>query len=378
MNAHVAAWRLISSALFDGGAEDRAELERWLRSPELSWPQVVKLAGAQFVTPGLWLALLAARVDGTLPDDARHYFQALYEMNRRRNMALLAQIDEAVDALNASGITPLLLKGGAYLTLGIYRDPGARVLADIDALVPPDRAEAARRALARIGYAPVPRDTRRSDHHHLVPLMRAGSPGQIELHIEAVSASVQAALPTTDAWRHSTYEASGRFSVLSPSHTILHRFIHDQIVDRYEAQRQMPLRSLLDLVALDAYYGHDVDWEEIRERACGAGLGPSLANFLYAASRTAGLKLRLNLDFGARQAVHLLLCKSVVRWNFARAAFATLDELSVFRIKKRYGQTQTFASLNAHRVRTVAQILRRHWAASKRARAAARAARALG
>ena len=165
--------------------------------------------------------------------------------------------------------------------------------------------------------------------------------------------------------------------MLSPAHTILHRFIHDQIVDRYDAKRQMPLRSLLDLVTLDAYYGDDVDWEEIRDRACRAGLGPSFENFLYVASRTAGLKLRLNLDFGARQAVHLLLCKSAVRWNFARAAFATLDDLSVFCIKKKYGP-QTFASLNAHRVRTVAQIVRRHWAASKRARAAARAARALG
>jgi hypothetical protein len=61
--------------------------------------------------------------------------------------------------------------------------------------------------------------------------------------------------------------------------------------------------------------------------------------------------------------VHLLLCKSVIRWNAARRVFATLDALSVFRIKKKYGQTQTFASLNAHRAREVAQMLRRHWAA---------------
>ena len=359
MNPRLLTWRLICGALFEHGAVGRPELEALLRSPRVSWPHVVSLAGSHYVTPSLWLALVAARLDSTLPEDARRYLRALYEMNLRRNSALLAQIDEAVDALNGAGVAPLLMKGAAYLKLAIHRDPGARVLADLDILVPGDSAEAARSALARIGYAPVAHySSRPKHHHHLVPVAKHGGVGAIELHVAAVSQPVQHVLPTADVWRHSIEHASGRFSVSSPSHAVLHRFIHDQIVDRYDAQRTVSLRSLSDLLALDAYYGPAVDWTAIRDRANRAGYGPSFKNYLYVASRSAGLKMRLSIDFGVREAAHLWLCESALRWNFARAGFGALDAVSAFRIKKHYGERQSFLSMSGHRVRIATEILR--------------------
>jgi hypothetical protein len=283
-------------------------------------------------------------------------------MNRRRNEELLAQIHEAIDALNASGIAPLLLKGAAYLKLRVYADGGARVLSDIDMLVAVEDASAARRALEAIGYVSVSRDAR-PGHHHLAPLLRAGSAGQIELHLAPVSPTVQHALPTAEAWRHRVDEDSGRFSVLSPLHTVLHRVIHDQIVDRYDAQRQLPLRSLLDLATLDAHYGTTLDWAAVLERVSRAGYARHFKRYLYAASRMAGLRPRLDVDFGLGESVHLGLCKSVIRWEFARGVLATLDDLSAFRIAKQVGGPQTFASMNAHRIRTLAQVLRRRWVA---------------
>jgi hypothetical protein len=335
----------------------RAELEAQLRSSRLSWPHVVSVAGSYYVTPSLWLALVAARLDGALPEDARQYLRALYEMNLRRNSALLAQIDEAVDALNGTGVPPLLMKGAAYLKLAIHRDAGARVLADLDILVPTDGADAARRALAHIGYAPVA-DTAGRPKHHLVPVAKPGGAGTIELHVAAVAEPVQHALPTADAWRHRVEHASGRFSVLSPSHAVLHRFLHDQIVDRYDAQRKISLRSLSDLLTLDAYYGPAIDWAAIHDQAHRGGYGPSFKNYLYVASRLAGLNLHRGTTFGVREAAHLYLCESVVRWNVAHVGFGTLDALSAFRIKKQYGERQSFLSMNGHRVRIAAEIPR--------------------
>ena len=357
MNPRWLCWRLICGALFERGAVDRAELEALLRSSRLSWPHVVAVAGGYYVTPSLWLGLVAARLDSGLPDDARHYLQALYEMNLRRNSALLAQLDEAVDALNGAGVAPLLLKGAAYLKLAIHRAAGARVLADLDILIPLDSADAARRALARIGYDPVAGHPPRPKHH-LVPLVRAGGVAAIELHVAAVVGPVQHVLPTADVWRQSVEHASGRFSVSSPSHAVLHRFVHDQIVDRYDAQRTVSLRSLSDLLALDRYYGSAVDWIAIRDRANLAGYGPSFKNYLYVASRLAGLNMPLSMAFGVREAAHLRLCESVVRWNAARAAFGVLDALSAFRIKKEYGERQSFLSMSRHRARIVTEILR--------------------
>jgi hypothetical protein len=357
MNARLLSWRLICGALFERGAVGRAELEALLRSSRLSWPHVVTVAGGNYVTPSLWLGLVAARLDSGLPDDARRYLQALYEMNLRRNSALLLQLDEAVDALNDAGVAPLLLKGAAYLKLAIHRDAGARILADLDILIPLDSADAARRALVRIGYDAVAGHPPRPKHH-LVPLVRAGEVAAIELHVAAVVGPVQHVLPTADVWRHSVEHASGRFSVASPSHAVLHRFVHDQIVDRYDAQRTVSLRSLADLLALDRYYGSAVDWVAICDRANRAGYGPSFKNYLYVASRVAGLNMPLSMRFGVREAAHLRLCESVVRWSAARAVFGVLDALSAFRIKKEYGERQSFVSMSRHRARIVAEILR--------------------
>jgi hypothetical protein len=359
MSRRLLTWRLICGALFEHGAVARAELEALLRSSRLSWPDVVSLAGSHYVTPSLWLALVAARLDRTLPDDARHYLRAVYEMNERRNSALLAQIDEAVDALNGAGVAPLLLKGAAYLKLGIHRDPAARVLSDVDMLVPIDSAEPARRALARIGYRPaLVADHPSRPKHHLVPVAKTGGVGTIELHVAAVAAPVQHAFRTADVWRHGVEHASGRFSVSSPTHAVLHRFIHDQIVDRYDARREISLRALSDLLALDAYYGPAVDWAAIRHEANRAGYGQSFKNYLYVASRIAGLNMRLSVRFGVREAAHLRLCRSVVRWSAARAGFGALDALSVFRIKKQYGERQSFLSMSGHRAQIAADILR--------------------
>ena len=356
MNPRLLTWRLICGALFEHGAVGRAELEVLLQLPQLSWPHVVSLAGDHYVTPSLWLALVGARLDSALPGDVRQYLRALYEMNLRRNSALLVQIDEAVDALSGAGVAPLLLKGAAYLKLAMHRDAGARVLADVDILVPVDSAEAAQRALARIGYDPVAEHSLRRKHH-LVPLARHGGVGTIELHVDVVSEPVQHVLPTADVWRHSVEHASGRFLVSSPSHAVLHRFIHDQIVDRYDAQRNVSLRSLSDLLALDAYYGPAVDWVAIRDQADRAGYEPSFKNYLYVASRLAGLNMPLSMSFGIREAAHLRMCESVVRWNAARAGFGVLEALSAFRIKKEYGERQSFLSMSGHRVRIAAEIL---------------------
>jgi hypothetical protein len=224
-------------------------------------------------------------------------------------------------------------------------------------LVPAGAAETARRALEQIGYAPVAGCLSRATHH-LVPLARRGGAGPIELHVAALPKIVRHALPTADAWMNRVEHESGRFSVLSSSHMVLHRFVHDQIVDRYEALRKIALRSLVDLVALDNYYGTAVDWAHVYALAHRAQYAASFKNYLYVAHRTAGLDVRLDLCFGPRQRAYLRACHSALRWNAVRAGFGVLDAMSAFCIKKRHGERQSLVSMGRHRVRVAADILR--------------------
>jgi hypothetical protein len=283
--------------------------------------------------------------------------RAVYQLNRRRNAALLAQVDEAIDALNGAGIAPLLLKGAAYLKLKIHGDPGARVAADIDLLVPVDAVDTARSALQSIGYGASPNCPWRTKHH-LVPLVREDGAGPIELHVAAVAEGAQHVLPTADAWQHSVEHASGSFRVLSPSHMVLHRFVHDQIVDRYHALRTIALRSLLDLVALEAHYGSAIDWGGIQYVAQRAGCSSILKSYLYVARRAAGLAAPRSVTFGARDVAHFYACESAISWDAVRMGFGVLDAISDFWITKRHGADQTPASMALHRVRILADIVR--------------------
>ena len=357
MNPRRLAWRFVSSALFARDPLERKPLDTLLRSSRLSWPHVVELAGDHYVTPSIWLKLADAHVDGAIPAEASRYLHAVYQLNRSRNAALLAQIDEAIEALNGAGIAPLLLKGAAYLKLGIHGDPGARVAADLDVLVPVNAVETARRALEDIGYGANPNCPWRT-RHHLVPLVRQGDAGPIELHVAAVAEAAQHVLPTAEAWLHSVEHASGKFRVLSPSHMVLHRFAHDQIIDRYHALRTIALRSLLDLVALDAYYGPAIDWGGLQDVAERAGCSSILKGYLYVAQRTAGVSPPREMNFGLREVAHFLACESAIRWEPVRMGFGVLDAMSDFWIRKHHGAAQTFSSMSGHRVRILADILR--------------------
>ncbi len=86
-----------------------------------------------------------------------------------RAMRAGRQIQEAVDALEAAGIEPVLLKGPA-LARSVYPDPALRQSCDLDLLVRPADVPAAEGVLGGLGYANPGREFSVSEHgyHHQV------------------------------------------------------------------------------------------------------------------------------------------------------------------------------------------------------------------
>lgn len=83
---------------------------------------------------------------------------------------------EAVAAMGAAGIDPVLLKG-ATIARWLYGDT-ARPYGDVDLLVDPERRQEAADVLARLGYRPVPFEV--SPHAH--PWVRERDAAHIDLH----------------------------------------------------------------------------------------------------------------------------------------------------------------------------------------------------
>ena len=100
-----------------------------------------------------------------------------------RRLALDSALAELIPALAARGVRPLLIKGPAFASW-LYGDPRERPYGDIDLLVAPDQYEAARRALADLGFQHSANGLRSGeavDHHE--EWIRPGSlPVVIELH----------------------------------------------------------------------------------------------------------------------------------------------------------------------------------------------------
>lgn len=340
MNARRLAWQLVCKALFRRGETARRELISLLGSADRAWPQVVSLGGAQLVTPALWLAFRSQTLSNALPQDARQYLKAVYEMNVERNAAMIGQLDEAIAALNRCGLRPMLLKGSAYLKLGTHGDLGARVTSDLDLLVPAESITVVSSLLEQMDYRPA--DVRlRPSHHHAVPLIRDGSPAAIELHSDVMPRWGRQLVPTQSMWQTRVDLEEGRFSVPSGTFAVLHRFAHDQIVDRHVDLFLISLRALQDLKALETYYGAGIDWTWLADHVARSGHGTAFKHYVYAGKRLAGVNVPESLRFSPRQALHFSICSAAQgSLTLARTA-AVLDSFSVRRIWRKYGTQWT-------------------------------------
>lgn len=350
-------WRLVCGGMFGRGDTKTDDVRAIVRSAALEWPKLIVLADTHLVSPALWLGLRAQGSTESLPEDARQYLEALYRMNLARNVAITAQLEEAVEALNGRGISPLLLKGAAYLVLRTHGDAGARVVFDLDLLIPERRIATARSILNRIGYKAIRRD--RPGHHHLAPLARDGSPAAIELHRDVLIPQARNIAPAALVWRKRVVDGTAGYSVPCATHAVLHRFVHDQIVDRHAHQFVISFRAMQDLVALDAFYGAQIDWTWLADRARRFGYAEELSDYVYAASRVAGMTIPRSVRITRRQAVTFAVCRAAEHSRTLGSAIAVLERFSAHRIERLSDDGRSGRrSLAADRLRLVARMIR--------------------
>ena len=237
---------------------------------------LIAAAKAQCAIPALaW----CARGDSSIPQELRGYFEAVRRLNGKRNDRLCRMLEHVVASLNAIEIEPTLLKGAANLMSGLYPSPAARLVGDLDILVPQERIEDAAEALLRIGFA---FDGRADDTHHHLPRMRHGETNiVVELHRRLTDLDKDLVIPADWVREHSQPLALRdlRVRIPSPTAAIGHNVIHDQINGQGFLTR-VEVRQLLDLALMRARHDRDIDWAELARRFQSRGLQPVLATYL--------------------------------------------------------------------------------------------------
>lgn len=268
------------------GAPER--LSTAMKTSPPDWPLLIRLSSEQRVTLLLYRCLLEKKLLADAGADLLQFFKTLHAMNSTRNTGIRMQILAVCRTLNAVGIEPVVLKGGAHLLTGLYADPAVRVLADIDMLAPAAEYEAGKAALVQAGYAPVIYENRfDADPHHDAPLVSEGAPAPLELHVELLDSRFRGLLPAAEALARSE-RMTGNVAVwrkLCAQDEIAYHIAHVQLHHDYFGIGRLALRELCDLSFLRKAHDPNLDWQAISTLYARQKVRPALESFLLQAER---------------------------------------------------------------------------------------------
>lgn len=163
------------------------------------WAELLELSSHQMVTSQLGIILKNnSHAWKAVQTEEAAYLDEIVSLNAQRNVQLIQQTIEIIQALNKLNIVPLIMKGTAQLLLLEERYYGYRMQMDIDLLVHPSDMQQATQSLKKLGYQyskegenglePVPDELALSllasykQHKHLPPLVKDGARAAVELH----------------------------------------------------------------------------------------------------------------------------------------------------------------------------------------------------
>jgi Uncharacterised nucleotidyltransferase len=226
--------------------------------PRADWNALLELANHTLTTPSLIEVVRSQRA--SIPDEVAAYVEAIHQRNMMRNDRLIAQLEEAVLALNRAGITPVLIKGAAMLATCPPSDRALRLMSDLDLVVGPGEVSIAKQRLTAIGYS-VDYESDRRHTKWYVDLSRPQDVGMIDLQeafpAEAVLNQTEGALRFE---LRSIQLGAASALVPSPELQVLVLLVHDQFQDHDYWTGNIDLRHLLDLKNLFAVPGN-IRWD---------------------------------------------------------------------------------------------------------------------
>ncbi|MEJ2200034.1 MAG: nucleotidyltransferase family protein [Desulfuromonadaceae bacterium] len=285
------------------------------RADRLKW--LLYTANLHLCTPLWFVCLRRDGLLGELPADLQAYLQQLYLANTERNAELKTGLRELIGELDKGGIETLLLKGAASFGDDLYGDPGARVMGDLDLLVKPQRGEAARTVLLRLGYEKAeeegldfdqhPRDYQ---HFHLPAYRRPGTPLVVEIHTGLGHGQVARLLPATAVWEDAeplVWEGR-RTHFPGMEWRLLHNIAHALVPHREFIRSCISLRQLAEFGFLVQANATQLDWSALEQRLGRYGLRREFSTYLTLAQRLLGLARPDGIGRSIPSSFHVLRC----------------------------------------------------------------------
>jgi hypothetical protein len=274
------------------------------------WELILATANRHRVSPALWANLVRNNVQAAVRQPIQSKLANIYELNKRRNRLIKREALEAVDWLNASGITPLMLKTAVNLLECSEANLGKWVTRDIDLLVDHASFFAAAQILETHGFRA--KSPYNPQLHSYPALARAGNVVTIDLHRDI--GPQRSMLPVGEALHDArAISEQPRVLALSPTHRVVHLLYHGEIQDRRYELGNLSLHQLVNFETLLDKFGDQLDWGEVSTRLSRAGGAAVLPSYLYLANRLLSLDHPRWPRASLRARLHYVRCKAQMR-----------------------------------------------------------------
>jgi Uncharacterised nucleotidyltransferase len=335
-------------------------LHEEIRTDRVDWQQIARLAADRFLTPALWVSLSRKGLGADLPENARDFLQYVHSLNVERNRNTKAGVLEIASSLNGVGVEPILLKGAIHLFDSAYGDFGARMMVDIDILIPETEIVQVLAALAKLGYR-VDGDEIWTAHAYS-HLYRPGEAWTLDVH-RYLSFQRNIVAPA-DVQREAVPLETDRVRLLAPSptHRLFHNMFHAQLQNQNYMLGLVSLMQLCDFAALARHHYNSVDWAWLVATAREHGLRRALEAYVHLAVKLLGLQRPSEITEGFRAKFHHWRCLAQLRHplvsSFVQQLGVRTDVFTRLSVSTTYGCSMNPAVINFFRLHVAYRLLR--------------------
>ena len=246
------------------------QIRNTILKEQIIWVNLLKEASLQRCGPLLYVRLKQHHLFNELPPAVQTLLQHAYNLNVERNTLFKNILIELLAELSKENIDSLLLKGAATFCDDLYNDPGARVMGDIDLLVPLNKIDKCQRILDTLGYYKIDNPDRELDgiatderHHHLLPHYHPGTSLPVEIHFKIAYAQAGRVLSTAQTWDRKISTTLGGYetSILNPQDRLILNTVHALLPHREFIRGRIELLQLAEFALMATEFATEIDWD---------------------------------------------------------------------------------------------------------------------
>lgn len=229
----------------------KEEVAHKVQSHDFDWDRFVFLASNHRVLQLVYSVWKSADLLYLMPEELVEHLREVYELNQKRNSAIIEQVKEVTACLNQANIMPVYLKGAANLIDDLYINSGDRLLVDIDLLVSQNDISDTVALLKSNGYGNYKGKKLVASPKHYPRLTKEDKVADVEVHFLAVSPQYSEDFNyCTISLNWKSVETFPYCYVLSDEDKLKLNFIHAHLNNAGCKTCTLSLRDLYDVILI--------------------------------------------------------------------------------------------------------------------------------